>query len=289
MSAHRLLSRLLPVLTSLLPVLFPVTAAAANGSIYQPLAGFPTNVKSPEWNGLTLHSDGNLYGANSSFDNGPGLIFKIYPDGRVETVARLAHEDPDGVVRSINPSEQLEPDSAGRLWGISEKSLEPGWISSLFHFTPASGRYVEFTTYDALPGATAPVYPRSNLIPDGQGNFLFLATMAAPAAGKFQTVLYRLEPLSGTFTKVGAAPSNEKEGWSFVADGEGFLWATSRGIPNAGMGSIFKINAVTGAHSWVTGFSGGEWSAERGAMPIEGLRPDGQGFLWGTTLSGGLD
>ncbi|MDB6131987.1 MAG: Gloeobacter/Verrucomicrobia repeat [Verrucomicrobiales bacterium] len=281
MSAHRLLSRLLPVLTFLLPALLPVTASAANGSIYQPLAGFPASLANPVRGRLTLHTDGNFHGGDSNIEGGgPGLLYRISPDGRVAAVARLVYPL-DGFTGSTRPSERLVSDAAGRLWGIASKPSSAA-IAAIFHFTPASGQYVEVIEFNTLPGANFSTVPVSNLVPDGQVHFWFLTVTNNFEKGVKETSLHRLDPVSGALTLLSTVPREQEAAPDLAADGLGFLWGQSPNGNGDVDGSVYKISVPTGIRTTVAAFG---W--DRGRRPVGGLSPDGKGFFWGTTAEAG--
>jgi uncharacterized repeat protein (TIGR03803 family) len=87
----------------------------------------------------------------------------------------------------------------------------------------------------------------------------------------------------GALNIVGAEPRA-----GLVSDGLGSLWGTTYRGGAHNVGTVFKVNAATGALTTLVEFSR-DGGANRGAEPRAELVADGAGFFWGTTSEGGLN
>lgn len=71
-----------------------------------------------------------------------------------------------------------------------------------------------------------------------------------------------------------------------TSDASGQIWGTTSQGGLSNFGTIFKLDPVTKVTTTVVSFTGTTGNA-LGTSPYGTLLDDGQGFLWGTTLSGG--
>jgi uncharacterized repeat protein (TIGR03803 family) len=84
------------------------------------------------------------------------------------------------------------------------------------------------------------------------------------------------------FTKDG--PVNAVNGLTprLVSDGMGYFWGTTLSGGATGLGTVFKVNAISGALKTLVEFTDIAGN-QRGNGPYAGLGGDGLGYLWGTT------
>ena len=71
-----------------------------------------------------------------------------------------------------------------------------------------------------------------------------------------------------------------------VSDADGILWGTSSSGGALGFGSVFKIDPATNHLTTVAEFTR-DGASNTGRTPVAGLAPAADGWLWGTTYSGG--
>ena len=268
--------RVFQILPFLAALLHALAAAAAPG--YEPIGALERGPSHPERAKLFRHADGFLYGASrygGAYNT--GVIYRVRTDGRFATVAHFP------VVSGVHKG-GLASDGRGFLWGTTCSIGTPG-RGTIYEYEPATGAFrtvMEFADADA---AEMGRFPFAGLTLDTRG-FLWGTTMRGGAADA--GTVFKLDPLTGTFTSVayftnrdGDAAGNAPLG-VMVSDGAGFVWGTtSQGGAND-IGTIFKVNTLTGALTTVASF---DWTI--GAYPESDLAADGLGFLWGAAAAGG--
>lgn len=186
----------------------------------------------------------------------------------------------------------LASDGLGHIWGTTATlgtANIPGvpMKGSIFKVDEGTGKFTSMVHFTGSSGSAPGETPVAPMVPDGNG-FLW---------GTTGYTVYKIEIATGAFTNLltftgesGAVP-----GWgiygSLASDGKGsFLGTTSGGGPNRS-GTIFKMNAATGAYTQLATFEGydavGNPRGLLGMAPSSGLISDGRGLFWGTTSYGG--
>lgn len=82
------------------------------------------------------------------------------------------------------------------------------------------------------------------------------------------------------FTANGASNRGAVPVGALVADGAGFFWGTTNQGGATGNGTVFKINAATGALTTLVEFTNNA-ATNKGRYPAAALVSDGSGFFWG--------
>lgn len=259
------------------------TTVVEFGSTVGPNFGASPNVQ--------LVNDGNgfLWGTTAYGGRGNygGTIFKIHAaTGVLTTVEEL--DTPGAVDDAGFPLGGLVNDGNGFLWGTTAISASGDFNSgTVFKVNLQTGVRTTVSSF-----SDGPVSPIGELIAD-QNGFLWGA-----APGR----LFGTRRSDGEVFKVNVATGGvqavfrfgRSSGWAPQAglafDDYGFLWGTTsesyNGSGTAGPGTVFKLNAGTGVFTSLVNFSGTA-GANKGAYPASRLLNGGDGFMWGTTASGG--
>ena len=189
-----------------------------------------------------------------------------------------------GSTAASNPGSGLVAGPDGLLWGTSENG-GPANAGTLFTLNPVTGATSSALVFTGIAGDVPGANPVAELVNDGAGNLW--GTTSAGGALNFG-IVFKVNATSKVFTKIteftgsnGRSPTG-----CLVYEASGFLWGTTSEGGSEQGGTIFKINAATGALTTVVHFTGTS-GAFLGDGPSTGLTPDGAGFLWGTTYEGG--
>jgi uncharacterized repeat protein (TIGR03803 family) len=129
------------------------------------------------------------------------------------------------------------------------------------------------------------------LVSDGAGNFW--GTTGGGGANEDGTV-FKINVSTGAMTTVvdfagsgtGGNRGIQPQG-ALVSDGAGNFWGTTESGGANGAGTIFQVNASTGAITTLVDFANSTTGVNRGANPEAALVSDGAGNFWGTTYAGG--
>ena len=216
---------------------------------------------------------GNWYGTTERGGTyNMGTIFKISAAG-VQTVLHSFAGGSDGKT----PSAGLVNDGAGNLYGTALQGGANGY-GTVFKIDTAGVQSV-LHSFNIADGA----YPQAELVGDGAGNWYgttgagggalgYGAVFKISSAGVY-SVLHSFSNGDGSFLY-----------GRLVGDGAGNWYGTTMQGGANNLGTVFKISA-TGVLSVLHNFAGGS----DGATPSAGLVRDGAGYLYGTTLYGGIN
>ena len=210
--------------------------------------------------------DGSLYGATISGGQfGHGTIFRIDPQGNFSVVYNLGQGPADPI--DIFWGLTLGPD--GNFYGASGSQLNATGVGTIFRLTPG-GQVTVLHTFHRGGGPIG----RLALGPDGM---LYGFTLQANHGAN--SAIFRLST-GGKFSVVAEnTPANPIAGPVVSADGS--IYGTA--APAYGCGVVFKyrqgVSTVT--HSFPCAGS------TDGSYPSGGLWLDPDGYLYGTTSSGG--
>lgn len=223
---------------------------------------------------LLQASDGNLYGMTySGGSSDSGTIFKIDSSGNFATVVSFAASGPGG------PDSGLIEGSDGNFYGTSFYG-GTGGRGTVFRADGAGNVTVLHSFTDTDAGAN----PYAGVIQAANGSF-------------YGTTWYGNELTNGTAFKIDSSGNvtflhsfSYSEGTSFYApltqagDGSFYGTAYSGGAAGGtGAGSVYKMDSsgtVTVIHSF-------SFSSADGVAPFAGLVQGTDGYLYGTTVSGG--
>ena len=236
--------------------------------------------------GLISDFAGNFWGMTENGGaGGSGTIFKInLSSGILTTVIEFTGET--GANKGRNPAGDLTGNGSD-FWGTTQNGGANGF-GTVFKLNRTTGiltTVVEFTYNGASNKGQR---PQTTLRLDGAGNFWGTTQTGGSYS---QGTVFKLDSTTGTlttvieftgntFTNKGSTPQA-----GFSADSAGSLWSCTYWGGASGGGTVFKLNPATGVLTTVLEFPGGSFT--KGTSPVAGLTPDGAGFLWGSTSTGG--
>jgi uncharacterized repeat protein (TIGR03803 family) len=237
--------------------------------------------------GLINDGAGSLWGTTQLGGRGYGTIFKVIEaTGEVRTVVEFTGDGPAN--RGSEPRAMLVGDGAGYLWGTTSEggASESGTIFKIHASTGLMTTVLEFTGNGPANRGARPI---GELAGDGMG-FFWGTTFTGGANGS--GTVFKVHAISGTLSTLvdfNNAIGNNRGSEPYaglVHDDLGFFWGTTNrgGVSNEG--TIFKVNANTGAITTVVDFTG-NGAILKGGEPRAKLASDGLGFFWGTTSEGG--
>ncbi len=171
----------------------------------------------------------------------------------------------------------------GSFLGTNANGGTAGY-GALFRVTPESEVSVLANLTGDI-GSKPGAYPRGGLIDDGTGTLWGTTTQGGASA---LGTVFKFVSATGTFATVAAftGANGSFPDAALVSDGAGILWGTTRAGGAGDFGTVFTINAATGALTTVVEFTGTS-GAVIGSQPKAALVRDGAGLWWGTTSAGG--
>ncbi len=223
--------------------------------------------------GLTLGSDGNLYGTtNSGGTSGLGTAFKMTPAGQLTTLWTFSGTGTDEAA-PWNPLFQAQD---GNLWGV-DPGVYNGNYGIAYKISP-TGTFTPFP-FNFTDGANP------NLPTQGtDGNFYGTARLGG---SKNLGVVYKMTP-AGVITVlhnfVGYPTDGNLPVGVLVQGSDGNFYGTTYSGGANNIGSIFKISP-TGVFTLLYSFRG--IGSADGALPYTGLTLGTDGNLYGSTANGG--
>jgi uncharacterized repeat protein (TIGR03803 family) len=237
--------------------------------------------------GLLLDSAGDLYGTASFGGDGYGVIFKLDPRSRRQTVLHRFTGGADGA----QPMAGLISDNAGNLYGTTEVGGNSN-VGVVFKLETSGTLTVLYSFTGGADGG----YPVAGLIQDSAGNLYGTATTGGVScifSGNGCGVVFKLDPTTGMETVLhafsGGTDGSFPDGKLFL-DSAGNLYGTaagggaSGGCGGGGCGVVFKLNLKTSKESVLYTFTGGA----DGGQPTAGLIRDSAGSFYGTAGTGGF-
>jgi uncharacterized repeat protein (TIGR03803 family) len=218
-------------------------------------------------------SDGNFYGTASQGGtgvgyNGYGTIFKISASGIFTSLFILGAHPSGGLVQA----------SDGNFYGTTAAG-----DGTVFKISAAG----VFTNLYAFTGLSDGCYPEGGLVQGSDGN-LYGTTMEGGVGVTYSGygTVFKIST-NGTFTLLreftgGNDGANPQAGLIQGSDGDFYGTTESGGVYDDGV--VFRISA-SGAFGAQYSFTGGN----DGAGPQAGLVQGNDGYLYGTTYSGGTN
>ncbi len=230
--------------------------------------------------GVTFDSSGDLFGTTP--DGGAhsqGIVYEITRKGH-ERIVHAFTGGSDGGVGSLG----LLLLESGSLYGVTEEGGAHS-AGTVFRLTRAGKRWALSTLY-AFKGTPDAASPYGGLLADTGGD-LFGTTyyggasglgtvfeLARNAKGRYhERVLYSFKGGSD-----GSSPTS-----TLAFGGSDLYGTTSAGGGSCGCGTIFRVNATSGAESVLHSFGNGT----DGAFPYYGMTKGAKGVFYGTTVAGG--
>ena len=264
------------------------SAGASAERIIETLHSFGRSPALPNAGPLVAGPDGYFWGiAQSGGTFNSGAIYKVKADGTDWTT--VASFPSFSIFHApATPLGGLVYDGAGFFWGTTSAGgdFDQGCIFKVDASTGVLSNVFAFQRNDVSGGA-----PASGLVPDGSGNFWGTTTAGGTHdAGTIFKINASTEVLTTliSFTDHGPINNGREPRAGLVSDGQGFFWGSTAVGGAYGCGTIFKLDAATGALTTVIEFTG-TGAQNRGSNPFAELTDDGQGFFWGTTRTGGAE
>ncbi len=227
----------------------------------------------------------NLYGTTP--DGGQYYSGVVYELSRRKGSwrERVIHAFNGGSEGGVGSLGRLLIDRRGDLFGVTEigGTHSAGTVYKLAHYEGGKWQLTTLYTFKGTPDCGSPY---GGLIADGRGN-LYGTTYYGGKNGV--GCVFELKRSNASYQERvvysfaggndGSAPTS-----TLLLAGKGTLYGTtSSGGGSCDCGTVFKLNAKTGAETVLHAFTGGR----DGAYPYYGLMPDGKGHLLGTTAAGG--
>lgn len=236
--------------------------------------------------GLIQGSDGYLYGTTySGGQYGDGTVFKLLPDGAGFSVI---HSFQSGIATNgANPSAGLIQGSDDYLYGTTSGGGENNYGTVFRIMRDGTGFQVihSFQLGVANDGAA----PHAGLIQGGDG-YLYGTTSRG---GQYDNgTVFKLW-LNGDYFRViksfqhGIAADGDSPSTGLIQGSDGYLYGTTSGGGANGQGTVFKLLPNGTNFSVIHSFQSG--TATDGAQPSAGVIRGIDGYLYGTTLDGGVN
>ena len=227
---------------------------------------------------LVQASNGLLYGVSGDGGtNGFGTIFSYNISTATETDLHDFHPITDG----IYPQGQLIQANNNLIYGMTGEGGTDGY-GTIFNYNISTD--TETYIYDFASGADG-IAPQGSLIQANNG-LLYGMTTAGGTYGAGTIFNYNISiGKDSVLHDFGSGIDGENPNGSLFQASNGLLYGmTSEGGANFG-GTIFSYNISTGIYSVLHDFGSGN----DGTSPDGSLIQGSNGFLYGTTYTGGTD
>jgi len=233
-------------------------------------------------NSLIQDKTGNFYG--TGFGGGPsggGIVYKLDANANYSIVYPFCSLT--NCTDGFYPQVGLVQDTSGNLYGATtyggDVKCAGNGCGTVFEIGNSGGE----TVLHAFTGGTDGIEPLAGPVEDCSGNFygttsssgVHGAGTAYKIAGGQETLLYSFGSVSGD----GIQPRT-----GLVLDSAGNLYGTTYYGGANSQGTVFKIDATTGAETVLHSFT----ASTDGTNPTAGLIIGADGTLYGTTFRGGL-
>jgi uncharacterized repeat protein (TIGR03803 family) len=233
--------------------------------------------------GLT-RSGGKLYGQSAGGSADFGTVFSYDPAaGIYSTLGDLSGDS--GTLAGRSPVDTLFQRPDGTLTGVTMGdgraiTTNYGGLVSVYPSTGVLDSGLSFTNFNGLrtPAAGVTVAQDGKLWGTFTGNASSTGGIYAATASGLNTVL-QFTGFSGNFP--GRYPVAR-----LVPEGASILLGSTRSGGSAGSGTLFKYQIPSGPFTTLVHFTGNT-GVSPGSSPQAELTPDGRGWFWGTTNSGG--
>lgn len=258
-----------------------------DGSQYTTILSFTgnsgANMGATPSSGLAHEGNGFLWGVTAGGgSSGLGTVFKVETTtGVLTTIFQFTGT---GGTPGTSPSGTLLNDGNGYFWGTTAGT--PGY-GTIFKIHAATGVLTTVKSFSNNGAINRGAQPEGGLTSDGNG-FLWGVT-AAGGAYDLGTV-FKLNTATNQLTTIiefsGLNGSGMVPRGSLRKDGNGRFWGTTLYGGDSNNGTLFTVNAATGALTTMVKFSN-NGTSNGGSLHSGDLYLDERGYLWGTTRGGG--
>ena len=257
--------------------------------VHEVVASFDIPPQMPGYGALVAGGDGFHWGTTQGGGAyGNGTIYKVRTDG-TDWQTVLSFSGNSTTNKGAVPYGGLVSDGAGNLWGTTNQG-GAGNNGTIFKCDIATGALTTVAEFTNTAGPCKGANPWATLTSDGAGNLW--GTTQKGGAASLGTIFKVNVATNAVTTMVEFADLAPTKGslpcGRLIGDGAGSFWGTTYSGGANNYGTIFKINAATGALTTLVEFTSND-VVNRGAFPYAGLTSDGLGNLWGTTNLGGAN
>jgi uncharacterized repeat protein (TIGR03803 family) len=225
--------------------------------------------------GLVMDQAGNLYSTTQGGGTGSsGTVFEVSAGGKEKILHSFTGGDGE-----LPYYGSLLMDTSGNLYGTTE--MGGGYGQGVIFMVSSTGAETVLHSCDGYPSNNDCAKPFGGLSIDQNGN---LYGDSAEGGRSGLGDVFKLAP-DGTFTEIYAFTSDWLPEYGVIRDQSGNLYGTTEGTgtePCKGCATIFKVTP-DGTETVLHRFN----HKYRGLFPTGALVTDGNGYLYGTTATGG--
>jgi uncharacterized repeat protein (TIGR03803 family) len=247
---------------------FKITPSGALTTLWSASDGSDPYVGS----GLSLGSDGNIYGAASGYGAGSAghqstaMIYEITSSGAINTLYSVVQK------LFLNPVTKA---ADGNIYGTTNNGGSAGY-GSVYVLTPQG----QLTTLYSFTGGADGQAPIGRLIQSSDGNFYGITS---GGGGTGTATMFKITP-AGSFTVLCTFNLGQSGGYPFalIQAKDGNFYGVAEIGGASALGAVFKVTPA-GALTTLYTFSGSD-----GYVP-DGITQGSDGNFYGTTYYGGTD
>jgi uncharacterized repeat protein (TIGR03803 family) len=248
-------------------VVFKMTSA---GVVSNLLSFNGTNGSTPQ-GALFQAADGLLYGTTRlGGTNSVGTVFKISTGGALTTLRSFSSTS-DG----SNPYAGLVQGADGNLYGTASLGGASA-TGVVFNANPSNSAFTRVASFPI-----APPWFRGLLSASDGSLYGFTAQGGANSVGS----VFKFTPGGGSSTLVSFNTTNGSLPTSLIEGSDGNLYGTTQSGGTSGLGTVFRLT-TGGTLTTLVNFTG-TTGAALGTGPVGWIMQAADGFLYGTTQTGG--
>ncbi|MDO1451401.1 T9SS type A sorting domain-containing protein [Rhodocytophaga aerolata] len=226
--------------------------------------------------GLIQASDGYLYGMTRQGQTNSGTIFKLAPDGTGFTILKTFIST-DGSY----PTGRLLEAKDGYLYGLtSGGGPNFGDAGTIFKLALDGSDFTVIKTFNSYVDGTDPI----GSLMQGGDDYLYGATQGGGEFNQMKGNIFKIAPDGSDFTILKDFDPSDKPLGGLIEGNDGSLYGTINNTDSlTNNGAIFKLAPDGTGFMVLKTFN----QSIEGAPPTGGLIQASDGYLYGTTRSGG--